>query len=141
AAEVAPELVLEHGEADHATVGGDEDPVGRLRASLWRHFHPRPPGGDVEHRQVEPAALAARVALAQGGDYRQRRRRPRAEVDIRDADPSRLVGARAGGDPEVVDVMSGQVAVGAVGAVAGKRAIDDVRAQLAHLLVTEAEPG
>ena len=99
----------------------------------------------VGHRDVDELALAGAVALAQRDEDPDRgHQRPAAEVGDLARGLHRRPVALAGqaeqpDEPEVVHVVAGAVAVGAVLPVAGDRAVDEPGVLLAQPLVADAE--
>ena len=86
------------------------------------------------------------VALAQRGDDPERSHQ-RAAAEIGDLTgrlhglAARLAGeAEQADETEVVHVVPGRLALGSGLAVTGDRAVDDPGVDLAHALVTDAEP-
>ena len=113
---------------------------------MARGDHREPALRAARHRDVDELALAGAVALAQGGQDPERGHlRAAAEVgDLGRGGERRAAAlAREAEQPvagEVVDVVPGAVAVGAVLPVAGDRAVDEAGVLRAQPLVADAEP-
>ena len=157
-AEAHPELRLERAAGDPAVRGlvgpvtddsAREHDVAALRhlarAEVAARLHRQPGQRAVGHRDVDHLALAAPPRLLQRGEDPDRRHQPAAaEVgDLRAGLDRRAAGlAGQAEDPvqaQVVHVVAGAVAVRAVLAVAGDRAVDEGRVRLAQHVEADAE--
>ena len=157
-AERRPELRLKRAQR-HVTIGAPIRAVtgkrsGKLELAAARGpparkrlggHHRQPRERPVEHRRVDDLALAGALSLTQR-DHDPERRRQRPAADIRDL--ARCLHRRAIGvarqaqeavEAEVVHVVPGAIAVGAILAVAGDGAVDEPRIALAQALVADAQ--